>query len=573
MALKLVRRPWGRQPIGAAGINWGHPRAEGLAFFAPLSGAHGTRDLVQEQLGVRTGLEEYVPAQNGAIYHRFFSANRADFPLLPLGIGLNTPFTLAWTQEPRSGSAYSALLVVNFGTAGTDHQFTIYQSTSDASYSMVTGPLGAGSSASNTPRFSGIGVATNERLDRFVLQCSGGSQSVTTGDYVLWRNGERFTTSATAVISAYRTAAFRIGALSDAGDPFEGLIGDMRMWSRVLSDGEAEEESTVHGSWALFEPQRIWVPVSTVGGGDVTVSLSGSQSSSGAGSLGPASSVGVSGSSVSSSAGSITAALSVSVSGASAASAAGTLAPSLSVALSGASASASAGTVSTGNDVAVSLSGQQATTAAGSLGVAVQVALSGASTAAAAGAVVPGISLSLSGSAATAYAGTITPSVNNDVVVGLSGSESIADAGIVVASGGTAATRSAGFEMVGHKPSRRLWWMRKPKNLTEEEAEEALEDVAEAIVDKVAEQVAKKAPADKVKKAVKEAVKPVAEKMPGFDWAAFYKQAFEAAQQAQQEQERTQAAIRNYIVKAMADAQRRRIEQDDEDIELLAMML
>lgn len=309
------------------------------------------------------------------------------------------------------------------------------------------------------------------------------------------------------------------------------------------------------------------------GGGDVTVSLSGSQSSSGAGSLGPASSVGVSGSSVSSSAGSITAALSVSVSGASAASAAGTLAPSLSVALSGASASASAGTVSTGNDVAVSLSGQQATTAAGSLGVAVQVALSGASTAAAAGAVVPGISLSLSGSAATAYAGTITPSVNNDVVVGLSGSESIADAGIVVASGGTAATRSAGFEMVGHKPSRRLWWMRKPKNLTEEEAEEALEDVAEAIVDKVAEQVAKKAPADKVKKAVKEAVKPVAEKMPGFDWAAFYKQAFEAAQQAQQEQERTQAAIRNYIVKAMADAQRRRIEQDDEDIELLAMML
>lgn len=273
MALKLVRRPWGRQPIGAAGINWGHPRAEGLAFFAPLSGAHGTRDLVQEQLGVRTGLEEYVPAQNGAIYHRFFSANRADFPLLPLGIGLNTPFTLAWTQEPRSGSAYSALLVVNFGTAGTDHQFTIYQSTSDASYSMVTGPLGAGSSASNTPRFSGIGVATNERLDRFVLQCSGGSQSVTTGDYVLWRNGERFTTSATAVLSAYRTAAFRIGALSDAGDPFEGLIGDMRMWSRVLSDGEAEEESTVHGSWALFEPQRIWVPINATSGGGQTVAI------------------------------------------------------------------------------------------------------------------------------------------------------------------------------------------------------------------------------------------------------------------------------------------------------------
>lgn len=400
------------------------------------------------------------------------------------------------------------------------------------------------------------------------------AQSLSASDHRLCVNGSAVATSTTNIGGMVAWDRVAIGQSSSANSQSTALLA-VASGGASLTDEQMQQLSRdPRAVYALFEPLRTLVPVPVAGGGgDVTVSLSGSQSSSGAGSLGPASSVSVSGSSVSSSAGSITAALSVSVSGASAASAAGTLAPSLSVALSGASASASAGTVSTGNDVAVSLSGQQATTAAGSLGVAVQVALSGASTAAAAGAVVPGISLSLSGSAATAYAGTITPSVNNDVVVGLSGSESIADAGIVVASGGTAATRSAGFEMVGHKPSRRLWWMRKPKNLTEEEAEEALEDVAEAIVDKVAEQVAKKAPADKVKKAVKEAVKPVAEKMPGFDWAAFYKQAFEAAQQAQQEQERTQAAIRNYIVKAMADAQRRRIEQDDEDIELLAMML
>lgn len=267
MAAKLLRLGWERQPVGPVGINWGHPRAEGLAFFAPLSAAHGTRDLVAEQLGTRTGLEAYLPSQAGAIHHLFGTSNFVDFPTVPSAIGSTTPFTVAWTQEPRSTTGYATPLLVNFGS-GTN-QFVIYQAASDASYAFVVGPRAGG----NSPSFSSsIGLQVNERLDRYVLQALAGSQSLLPADYVLWRNGVRFTTSSTVSLGLVSAAIFRVGARDAGSDPFEGLIGDLRMWSRVLSDGEAEAESTLPEAYALYEPQRIWVPVSAGSPGSYTLS-------------------------------------------------------------------------------------------------------------------------------------------------------------------------------------------------------------------------------------------------------------------------------------------------------------
>lgn len=264
MALKLIRRPWGRQPLGAAGINWGHPRAEGLVFFAPLSGAHGTRDLAAEQLGTRTGLEAYLPSQAGAIHHLFGTSNFVDFPTVPSAIGSTTPFTVAWTQEPRSTSGFATPLAVNFGS-GTN-SFAIYQSQSDATYVFVVGPRGTGGGNSFVPSFNSVGNLVDNQLDRFVLQVINGSQSSGVVDYVLWRNGVRFTTASTATFGSHTSAIFRVGARETGADPFEGLIGDLRMWSRVLSDGEAEAESTLPEAYALYAPQRIWVPAVVAGG-------------------------------------------------------------------------------------------------------------------------------------------------------------------------------------------------------------------------------------------------------------------------------------------------------------------
>ncbi len=261
MAAKLLRLGWERQPVGPAGINWGHPRAEGLAFFAPLSAAHGTRDLVAEQLGTRTGLETYLPSQAGAIHHLFGTSNFVDFPEMPASIGGTTPVTFAWTQEPRATSAYSTVLA--FTATGVANGFAIFLSSSDPGYHFTAGPRNSGNVANFS---SAIGAVTNEVLDRYVLTVSGGVTSNTVSQYTLWRNGVRYTTASATSYSTSTSTGLRVGALQDNSNPWEGLIGDLRMWSRVLSDGEAEAESTLPEAYALYAPQRIWVPSSAIGG-------------------------------------------------------------------------------------------------------------------------------------------------------------------------------------------------------------------------------------------------------------------------------------------------------------------
>lgn len=165
--------------------------------------------------------------------------------------------------------------------------------------------------------------------------------------------------------------------------------------------------------------------------------------------------------------------------------------------------------------------------------------------------------------AASGWAGTVSGSSAT------TNANDIADA---LGTSGSGPVTGHGFEMVNHKPSRRLWWLRKPKAIDEEEAEEALEKAAEVIVSKVAEQVAKKADPKTAKKAVKEAVRPVSEKMPGFDWRAFYEDAMRAGQKAVNQQELTQAAIKAEIVYELIKKERARTE-DDDLVEILAMML
>lgn len=269
MAKKRAYAEWGRQPIGPVGIEYDHARAEGLVFFAPLSGAHGTRDLVQEQLGVRTGLEAYLPSQAGALHHLFGSSSYADFPVLP-AVGHTTPTTIAWTQEPRSTSAYSAVLWIK--PTGATYGFAIYESAADSAYYFVVGrrnPTGGGADVS---KFSAnVGAVTSDRLDRFVLTLPSGMTSGAGAR--LWRNGVEIAAGTSLPSNEFgtnTTAAFRVGALESGADPFEGLIGDMRIWSRVLPDGDAEDESTVPGGWKLYAKSRILVPVSA-GGSDIDI--------------------------------------------------------------------------------------------------------------------------------------------------------------------------------------------------------------------------------------------------------------------------------------------------------------
>lgn len=257
MAKRRQHARWEAQPRGPVGINWGHQRADGLCFFAPLNADHHLRDLAGEQRATRTGLEAINSAQDGSLYYLFGTSNFADFQTVPAAIGPSTPFTIAWTQEARATSGQSTIINVNFGTAGVHFAFAIYQSSTANGYEFTAGPRTSGGAHSWS---SALGVTTNDRLDRYVLRASGGSQSTTASEWTLYRNGALVTRGTSATFSSFTTAGFRVGARDTGADPWEGLIGDLRMWARVLGEDEAEQESTIQGAWDLYGPAQIWVP-------------------------------------------------------------------------------------------------------------------------------------------------------------------------------------------------------------------------------------------------------------------------------------------------------------------------
>lgn len=261
MAKRPLRRLRRGPPIGPVGINWGHSRAVGLEFFAPLSAAHDLRDLVREQRATRTGLEDIIPDQSGALHHLFGSSNYAVFPEVPSAIGTTTPFTFSWTMEPRATSGYSTVVEIQFGTPAADTTFIVYLAASDTPYYFSAGPRSTAQTWSTS-----IGAVTNDRLDRYVLRSSGGPLSTTTANWSLYRNRELVTIGSTAALSPNTAATFEVGGRNGGADPFEGLLGDLRLWSRVLSDDEAEQESTIDGALELYAPRRIWVPGAAAGG-------------------------------------------------------------------------------------------------------------------------------------------------------------------------------------------------------------------------------------------------------------------------------------------------------------------
>lgn len=76
------------------------------------------------------------------------------------------------------------------------------------------------------------------------------------------------------------------------------------------------------------------------------------------------------------------------------------------------------------------------------------------------------------------------------------------------------------IEIVDFEP--KLWWLRKPKALPEEEAKEKIGKVARTIERVVRERM--EAQQEPSKKEVKQAVASLVQEMPGFDWLALYQQ-------------------------------------------------
>jgi Concanavalin A-like lectin/glucanases superfamily len=262
--MAIIRQiPWTEQPQSPVEVDWNNPTSNGLLFLAPLNPVTGFRDLVRGNFFTRTGALSPATARNG-VYPTFGTSNYLDLPTVP-ALGTTSSATFAWTQEPRATSAYSTVLQINFGV-GTN-AFLIYQSASDANYQLAVGPAGNGGGNNGSAANFAVGSATNNALDRFVLVASSGVLSYFPSTYTLWKNGVKLPAATNTTFGSTTSAVARIGATSAGGDPFEGLLGNLHIWNRSLTDFEAAAWSRPGGEFSLLTPrtQRIWVPVSASG--------------------------------------------------------------------------------------------------------------------------------------------------------------------------------------------------------------------------------------------------------------------------------------------------------------------
>lgn len=229
------RKTWAQQPPERSTIDRSSTLSRGLLFHAPLHPQWGMLDLVSGTPAVRTGLAAQGVNKYGAL-PLFGASNYADFTVPPTLDG-NKPVTIAWVQEPRSTSAYSTILnirpAVNAGNA-----FLIYEATANAEYSLAIGNRNGTGCAANF--HTTVGVVTDWRLDFYVATNAVGinDTSGTLGNFALWRNGVKLAPGGASTFGLNDKASFRVGALDSGSDPFEGLIGGMTIWQRVLSDPE-----------------------------------------------------------------------------------------------------------------------------------------------------------------------------------------------------------------------------------------------------------------------------------------------------------------------------------------------
>jgi hypothetical protein len=180
----------------------------------------------------------------------------------------------------------------------------------------------------------------------------------------------------------------------------------------------------------------------------------------------------------------------------------------------------------------------------------------------------------------TADSGTYSISGQDDALtyVPLNAYVLTADAGSYSIAGQDAALRYSGAPAGGGFPGfdvrtvdgPRMWWQRKPKKISDEEAEEKLEEVAEVIAAKAEEHAKAKKPKKARVADVVEEIRPILAEMPGFDWRPMYEAAYQAALDDELDR-----ALRAQDVQQMAARELERIQriQDDEDVLLIAAMM
>lgn len=259
-----MSRIWTRQPQHAVTLDERNPLTRGLALWAPLHPHWGMVDLVTGLALGRSGLASSLVTKNGQVTPSFSSGSSATFPVPP-GVTGSTPCAITWLQQPGTqSSAYPNIFVLK--VSGSDY-CTALESPSDSSYAFVVGRKGSTSISFS----SQVGLLQAGRVDRYLLTAAGGLASGTASDWVLWRNGERLTTSSTIPTAADSGSDGRLGDSLAGGYPYVGAIADFGIWARIPSNSEIR--AFFRNPHQVYGRRRAVVFVEAAGGGSINLTI------------------------------------------------------------------------------------------------------------------------------------------------------------------------------------------------------------------------------------------------------------------------------------------------------------
>lgn len=556
---------WTKQPQRPLPLARG-PLTRNLEIFLPWVG--GTlRDYASGGVCTPSGSGTIVPDAQLGYVRRNVRSSTLETSVQYTKTTSNAPITVAiWLKPANNDTSLDASIRLGYSLTSGD-QLIVYNNV------VSGGDVYVGTNGNDF--YTSGGVAPTGAWTSVVFSFDGSGNLSTSNCWVMVNGVVRSITQAgsTRALDLYDGQTVTIGGETTSGREYRGDIGPVAVWSRALSQGEAQFWH--RNPWQLFskKPKRVYVTAGA--SGDVTVALSGQAATASAGTLVPSSTVALSGQAATISAGTLTPTFPRALSGTAVTVSAGTLTPSSTVPLVGQAVTVSAGTITynAGSDITLALSGQAVAASAGTLTLSSTVPLSGSAATASAGTLVPTFPRALSGTAVTVSAGTVTQSASvplvgqavtvsagtltyaaiGDVTVALTGSEVTVSAGTLTASGG-----GGGADYGSDKKKRRFVTKVGGKLVVFNDATKALNALE------------RDDPAEEVAEQPKPAPKPQKTKPDQTVSIADIKAT--AAQYA--EQARANALLRQQeYEQALALYERLKQQQDDEEVEMLLMAL
>lgn len=375
------------QPEDLAPLNYGAARLQGLVAAPNFNrGIAGLVDDASSRLWTNSGATRVIgsigPAANFVAASSQYIRSQEGVPNPKNGM------TVLMLVNPTSSTPGANRGFIGFGTS-TDTISTLF-----AYQVPSTGHLGLffRDSASTTASIASTQQMAAGRWHAVAVFTNGTNLHGVRIAKTSYTNTTSLTAPYTAPVSMCVGGVFR----DTISNPFDGQLSLPLVFNRVLSDAEIDEWAA--DPWQVFEPLRIWVPVSAGGGGgDVSLALTGQGGSFSQGVFTLQRETPVAGQSATFSAGLLGASLTIPLTGVSGAFAQGSVVPSVAVALIGLSATAAqgspaasiiltltgqAGTFATGTVTAstgdgATLVGQGGTFSQGTPGVSITVALTG----------------------------------------------------------------------------------------------------------------------------------------------------------------------------------------------------